>query len=197
MVQKDKQEAIHQNTFSLFCTSYICEESYHVNSVLVEDTGLISTSFVEKEQKKRENIFKSLFEESSCEKYRDKLQFRFEKILIKRYICSFKHSCSFVWVGNKERTGLVQLVYSFHSGFAKKLLKLGQHQVGPCLSWSTGWRIKLMFQSNTWWNTWILDQNKATKTKQPNPRCTKVASVKNSATLYTEDEMAENSLMDW
>lgn len=38
-----------------------------MSSGLVEDTELISTSLVEKEQKKRENVFKSLFKEVTAE----------------------------------------------------------------------------------------------------------------------------------
>lgn len=53
--------------FFLFCLSYFCEESYQVNSILEEDIGLISTSFVKKEQK-RESFFKSLFKGSNSEK---------------------------------------------------------------------------------------------------------------------------------
>lgn len=70
MVQKDKNEAIHQNTLFLFLSSYFCEESCQVNSVLVEDFGLISTSFVKKEQKKRESIVKSFSREATLKNRR-------------------------------------------------------------------------------------------------------------------------------
>lgn len=157
-----------------------------MNSVLVEDTGLISTSFVKKEQKKRESIFKSLFEESSREKYRDKLQFRFEKYLIKRYICSFKHSCSFViscWKQGENRVSSADL-------FLPQWLCKETSQTWPASGWSL---LELIHRLE---DQPDVPEQYLTKTKQPNPRCTKVASVKNSATLYTEDEMAENSLMD-
>lgn len=65
MVQKDKHETIHQNILILFCVSYFCEESYQMNSILVEDIRVISTTSVKKEQKKREKIFKNLFNETT------------------------------------------------------------------------------------------------------------------------------------